>query len=97
MTAKTKKLKKQIKLGEFIKQMRLDRGYSQAELAVNLGYMSPQFISDWERGISSPPVKKLPELASLLDVKTDVIFNLLVDLAKEQLVASLSKEYNQIK
>lgn len=97
MVAKTKKSKKQITLGAFIKKMRLDRGYSQAELALNLGYMSPQFISDWERGISNPPVKKLPDLAKLLDVKTDVIFNLLVTMATEQLIKSLYKEYNQIK
>lgn len=97
MNAKTKKTKKKISLGEYIKKMRLDKGYSQAELALNLGYMSPQFISDWERGISTPPVKKLPELANLLEVNADIIFNLLVSLATEQLVENLSKEYKQIK
>ncbi|MBY0413061.1 MAG: helix-turn-helix transcriptional regulator [Bdellovibrionales bacterium] len=102
MTSKIKKLKRNPRivresLGVFIKKMRLQRGYSQAELATNLGYMSPQFISDWERGISSPPVKKLTELADLLDVKVDIIFELLVTLATEQLVENLSNEFKLAK
>ena len=102
MIAKTQKPKKNAKivrdsLGTFIKKQRVLKGYSQAELADALGYMSPQFISDWERGISSPPMKRLPELASFLGVKVDVIFDLLVTLATEQLVENLSKEFKQVK
>jgi transcriptional regulator with XRE-family HTH domain len=101
MTTKTKKIKN-IKstdetLGSFIKRNRMARGLSQAELSLNLGYMSPQFISDWERGISSPPIKKLPELASLLKVKVDIIFNLLVKLSIEQLEDSLNSEFKKVK
>ena len=81
----------------FIKNTRLTQGYSQAQLAAILGYTSPQFISDWERGVSSPPVKKLPELSKVLNVKVDILFNLLVTLATEQLVSNLSKEFKQIK
>lgn len=84
-------------LGAFIRKMRLERGYSQADISVSLGYTSPQFVSDWERGISSPPVKKLIELAQLLGVKSDVLFDLLVTLATEQLVANLSQEYKKVK
>ena len=102
MISKNKKTKKNPKkvhetLGSFIRKMRLENDYSQAELAANLGYSSPQFISDWERGISSPPVKKLHKLAGLLKVKVDILFDLLVTLATEQLVDSLSKEFKKIK
>lgn len=102
MISKNKKVKKNTKqicetLGSFIRKMRLENDYSQADLASNLGYTSPQFISDWERGISSPPVKKLHELAVLLEVKVDVLFELLVTLATQQLVESLSKEFKQVK
>lgn len=84
-------------LGAFIRKMRLERGYSQADISMSLGYTSPQFVSDWERGISSPPVKKLIELSQLLGVKSDVLFDLLVTLATEQLVANLSQEYKKVK
>lgn len=84
-------------LGNFIKSKRQARGYSQSELALSLGYLSPQFISDWEREVSSPPIKKLPELAALLNVKVDLIFNLLVQLSTEQLVDNLTKEFKLVK
>jgi transcriptional regulator with XRE-family HTH domain len=84
-------------LGSFIRKMRLEKEFSQADLAANLGYTSPQFISDWERGISSPPIKKLHEISVLLEVKVDVLFDLLVTLATQQLVENLSKEFKQIK
>lgn len=83
-------------LGTFLKGKRLKQGYSQAELATMLGYASPQFVSDWERGISSPPMKKLPELASALQVKIDVLFELLVDLATTQLKENLQEEFKKI-
>lgn len=99
MSTKNKKNAKIVHetLGLFIKKMRLERGYSQADLAYSLGYTSPQFVSDWERGISSPPVKKLQELSQLLKVKPDVLFDLLVTLATEQLVTNLSNEYKRVK
>lgn len=99
MSVKTKKNAKIVHetLGLFIKKMRLERGYSQADLAYSLGYTSPQFVSDWERGISSPPVKKLPELSQLLKVKPDVLFDLLVTLATEQLLTNLNQEYKKVK
>lgn len=102
MMIKKKKAKKKTKivrdtLGEYIKKTRLAQGYSQSELAHLLGYTSPQFISDWERGVSSPPVKRLHEIAEVLDVKVDLLFNLLVTLATEQLVNNLSKEFKLVK
>lgn len=102
MTIKKKITKKNTKvvretLGSYIKKTRLARGYSQSELAAELGYTSPQFISDWERGVSSPPVKRLHELSEVLNVKVDMLFNLLVTLATEQLVNNLSKEFNKVK
>ncbi len=102
MTIKKKNIKKNSKevrdtLGSYIKRTRLAKGYSQSELASTLGYTSPQFISDWERGVSTPPVKRLPELSKALNVKADTLFKLLVSLATEQLVSSLSKEFKSIK
>ena len=99
MSTKNKKKAKIVHetLGLFIKKMRLERGYSQADLAYSLGYTSPQFVSDWERGVSSPPVKKLHDLSQLLKVKPDVLFELLVTLATEQLVTNLAQEYKKVK
>lgn len=98
MAKKVKRDPKKIRetLGSFIKTHRLNNNFSQAELAHSLGYSSPQFISDWERGVSAPPMKKLPELASELNVKTEVLFELLVELATLQLTTSLKEEFKKI-
>lgn len=97
-TVKTKRDPKKIRenLGTFLKEKRLKKGYSQAGFASLLGYASPQFVSDWERGVSSPPMKKLPEIAKELNVKVDVLFELLVDLATTQLKESLVEEFKKI-
>ena len=47
------------KLGPFLKKARSKMGLSQRDVADKLGYTSPQFISNVERGLCSPPLKKL--------------------------------------
>ena len=49
----------------YLKKCREKRGLSQKEVSVLLGYSSPQFISNWERGESDPPVKVLAKLAKI--------------------------------
>lgn len=84
-------------LGAFIKLNRVARGFSQTELASALGYTSPQFISDWEREVSSPPMKKVFELAEHLGVRSETVFELLVELSTRQLVEGLKEEFVKIK
>lgn len=98
MATKTKRDPKKIRmtLGSFLKEKRLKKKLSQAEFAERLGYSSPQFVSDWERGVSSPPMKKLPEISQVLGVKMEVVFELLVDLATIQLKESLIAEFKKI-
>lgn len=97
-TTKIKRDPKKIKesLGSFIKEKRLKKSLSQAELAEKLGYASPQFVSDWERGVSSPPIKKLPEISKVLSVNINTLFDLLVDLATMQLKENLNEEFSKI-
>lgn len=73
------------RLGDFLKSHRLNSGFSQAEVATKLGYISPQFISNWERGVSCPPLNKLNELVDLYRIsKTDLI-DLILDETKTSL------------
>lgn len=50
-----------------IKQLRLQMGISQSELARRIGY-SHEFISQVERGIKTPSIKALQKIASGLGV-----------------------------
>ena len=42
-------------LAKGLKQKRVAAGLSQRDVSDELGYSTPQFISNWERGISCPP------------------------------------------
>lgn len=56
------------KLGRFLREARIDSDLSQKEVAKKLGYASPQFVSNWERGIASPPMHCLPKICRMYGV-----------------------------
>lgn len=64
------------KLGKNLKDCRNKAGLTQKNVADRLGYSSAQFISNFERGIAAPPVKRIRVLAKIyyphLDKKTVV-------------------------
>src|ERR1700741_39386 len=85
------------KLAVLLKEARIEAGISQVELADKLGYETSQFISDWERGIHSPPVKNLFKICRLLGVQEQKVFDLFVEIAQEKLAADLEKEFKKSK
>lgn len=52
-------------MGSLIKKARQHAGLTQAALAKRLGYRSPQFVSNWERSESLPPIQTLPKIAKV--------------------------------
>ena len=71
------KIKKSI-LGAYLKQKRVDLKLSQYELGEMLSY-NPQFISNWERGISSPPVIVISKLITILNIPQQEILEILTE------------------
>lgn len=72
-------------MGHELKKLRIKSGLKQKEVAEQLGYTSPQFISNWERGISSPPVKTLKQLASIYKTNPDKLFQKLRKAVNDQM------------
>lgn len=68
-------------LGENIRYLRTKKGFSQEYVAQQLGYKSFTTIQKWESGVSEPPVKKLKELADLLDADMDEMNNVRLSTA----------------
>lgn len=60
-------------LGENIRYLRRQHGWSQDYLAELLGYKSYTTIQKWESGVSEPPLKKAHEIASLFNIDIDVL------------------------
>ena len=58
----------QQKIGEFLKQLRNDKGLTQEQLAEHF-YVSSRSVSRWETGRNMPDVEMLIELADFYDVE----------------------------
>ena len=57
-------------LGDMLKGTRLGAGLTQAEVAAGLPtFVTAGDISDWERGVTTPPVGALSILASMLELE----------------------------
>lgn len=67
--------------GHFLKQKRVDAGFTQTDLSKFLGYTSPQMVSKWERGLCGPKFNDLVKLVKLLKVDENELMDWLM---KEQ-------------
>lgn len=55
------------KIGDFIKELRKEKGLTQKDLASKLN-ITDRAVSKWERGLNCPDISLLDELAQILDV-----------------------------
>lgn len=78
-------------IGEELRKLREKAGLKQKEVATLLGYTSPQFISNWERGISSPPVKTIKQLANIYKTSPEKLFL----KVQKAIVDQMRKEFEQ--
>ena len=83
-------MKKRGGLAEFLKEKRVAAGLTQSEVAHKLGYSSPQFVSNWERGLANPPVFVLRDLTKMYRVGVDQMFDMIVDDFKSELQREFS-------
>lgn len=77
-------------LGTYLKEKRQKAGLSQAEVSRALGYTSPQFVSNFERGLCSPPLPKLKILTELYKIPVREITELLINQQRRYLTKELS-------
>ena len=80
-------------LALFLKQAREKAEISQRQVADELGYQSAQFISNWERGISTPPMKTLKHLGELYRVSAEDLYEIMVEDTLRRVEADLHKEF----
>lgn len=58
---------------------------SQKELADKLGYTSAQYISNWETGKASPPIKKIGKILDILGLPRQQALNFFNSELQKQL------------
>jgi transcriptional regulator with XRE-family HTH domain len=78
-------LKNKTQLASFLKKKRVEAGLTQSDVASELGYSSPQFISNWERGLANPPVFILRNLTKLYKVPAEEMFTKLLQEVERNL------------
>jgi transcriptional regulator with XRE-family HTH domain len=71
-----------ITLGQLLKQRREQAGLTQKQLSRELSYETSQFISNWERDKSVPPVGIIPQLCTILSFSMedfDIFYDAMVN------------------
>ena len=85
------------RLSVFLREKRTHAGLSQAKVARILGYSTAQFVSNWERGISEPPLETLKVLAKLYAVSTDEMFEVVLKSTIQKVTEDLKSKFRDAK
>lgn len=80
-------------LAIFLKKVRINAGLTQKEVSKVLGYKSSQFVSNWERGLSSPPISTLRKLCTIYKASEEEMFSVVRDIAIRNLEEELRREF----
>jgi transcriptional regulator with XRE-family HTH domain len=77
------------KLGEFLRDKRVRADLTQGFVAEKMGFTSPQFISNIERGLCSPPMDVLKRMVRLYKLRNPEVVKFLSRLQEEYFERSL--------
>jgi len=77
-------------LGQYLQNKRQAAGLTQMQVARKLRYSSPQFVSNFERGLCSPPMKNLRTLVKLYDIDARELIDLIIKEQKQILTSALT-------
>ena len=86
--------------GHYFRNKRLEVGLDQEDVARTLNYTSTQMVSNWERGLCSPPGKVLKALMKLYSIKKEELMDFLVEQARieyENLLGGTSRSRSKKK
>lgn len=78
-------------IGYHWKNLRERAGMTQREVAEELGYTTPQFISNVERGRCRYPVEKLPRIKKLYGLGTEQLVDLILREEKQTILKQLKR------
>lgn len=76
--------------GSLVREYRLKRGMTQSELAAELGYTNPQFVSLVERDQSKAPLSMLGQLIVVLEIPEEEVQSLLMNHYRSYIDSELS-------
>lgn len=71
-------------IADLIKDKRHVAKLKQRDLSRELGYKSAQFVSNWERGISKPPLKDAKKVCEILGISVNKYKQILIRDYKQE-------------
>lgn len=80
-------------IGDYLRTKRLERGLSQVEVAKSLGYTSAQFVSNWERGISRPPITTILQLSKIYGIDLAELKQIYIDSELDDYRKAIEKRF----
>lgn len=84
-------------LSVILKEMRIAAGLTQQEVSEALGYSTPQFVSNWERGLSAPPINMLKRIAKLYNTSADDFFEAFLSVKLDEVREDLERKFSSAK
>lgn len=79
-------------VGKILKEGREKAKLSQKEVSDHFGYKTPQFVSNWERGVSHPPVESIKKLSKFINVPAKTIARACAD----EKISEINKSYSKL-
>jgi len=76
-------------LGTLLRQWRKSAGLTQEQVRQQLGYESPQIISNWERGVATPSIQHLRRIIEIYAVPKKRAMQSLLNLDRNYLKKTL--------
>lgn len=87
---------KNLSFSQYLKESRMAAGLSQRDVSEKLGYTTSQFVSNWERGMSTPPNKAVKKLVELYKVPMDEFLDLLLQETLQQVTLDFKKKFKKM-
>ena len=66
----------ELQMNEFLKEARIKAGLTQNDVSSKLGYKTPQYVSNWERGSAKPPKERITELSKILKIRKETLIKI---------------------
>ena len=79
-----------MKMNDIIRQKRLEKGFTQEQVAHYLGITTPA-VSKWEKGSTYPDIVLLPALARLLDTDLNTLLSFQENLSDKEVVLFMNE------
>jgi transcriptional regulator with XRE-family HTH domain len=86
-----------MQLPQYLKNKRVLAGHTQSHVAETLGYSTAQFVSNWERGESVPPITILKALAELYRLNPQELFDAVLADVLHKTKEDLTKKFQKVR